>query len=262
MHLIDISFLIIYLKEEEMKRVVFISLLLVIAMLACEKEEYVPTYIGVGSIEMNGESDIDFIVNLDNGDTLTAIEVFDDNTIAEGDRVLVEYSVIEEKSTNSYDVSIYDIDDILTKGVIQLTEDNNDSIGDDAIHTNDNNIWIFGKHLTIIFDYYGYGQTHSINLARPIGEPIYDDDGRLILEFRHNANGDFPYNSIRGIVSFELESLRIGDEESIDFVIRINNYDDEDFEFVGSYTFESTNESTILKFQKRNLLNLSNSSIN
>lgn len=244
-----------------MKRVVFISLLLAVIMLACEKEEYVPIYFGIGSIEKTGDTNLDFVVNLDGGEILTPINVYDDNIVEDGDRIIVEYIIIEEQSTDNFDVSINNIDDILTKGVFQLTEDNNDSIGNDPIHTYDENIWISSKHLNIIFEYYGYSETHFINLVKPIGEPSYNEDGRLILEFRHNANGDYPNSVISGIVSFELESLRIADEESVDFVVRVKDYDDEDYEFEGSYTFESTNESTVLKFQERKLLNLSNSRI-
>lgn len=241
-----------------MKKLVFFSLLLVAALLACEKADNSKGYVSVGSIEKTGDSNFDFIVNLDNGKILTPIDVYDNNTVSDGDRVIVEYTVIEEKENDHYEVDIYDIDDILTKGIIQLTEQIKDSIGDDPIYTNDDNIWISNKHLNIVFDYYGYNETHLINLVKPIGDPIYDDEDHLILEFKHNSKNDYPYNLLSGIVSFELESLRIADEESIDFVVRFNRYND-DYEFSGTYNFESSSAATAQKSDKIKLLKHYNS---
>jgi hypothetical protein len=240
-----------------MKKLNFIGLLIVFAFVACDKDNDAPRYISVGSIEKTGNASTDFIVNLDNGKVLTPIQIFDNNNVADGDRVTVDYDIIEKKGTNDYDVNIYDIDDILTKGVLQLTEQNKDSIGNDPIHACDDDIWISDKHLNIVFDYFGYSKTHFINLVRPIGD-THNNDGRLILEFKHNANADYPSRLLRGIVSFELENLREADETSVDFVVKVTDYGDVKFEWEGSYTFESTTKNAQFKLKNSNMFDYKN----
>lgn len=241
-----------------MRKIIFFGLLLAVTIVACEKDDYVPSYVSIGSIETVDDLNTDFIVNLDNGDVISPTNIYTDNTVEDGDRVIVEYAIIEEKSSDAFDVKIFDIDDILTKGVIQLTVENQDSIANDPIQTTEDDMWLSEKHLNILFNYYGNSQTHYINLVKPIGDVTHDDEGRLILEFRHNSNGDYHDRLMAGIVSFELESLRIADEESVDFIVKVKGYYDEEFEFEGSYNFESSSKSVGVAKQNIKLLNVSN----
>lgn len=235
-----------------MRNLIFVSLILMAALVACDEDNEEVIYINAGTIEKTDVSDFDIIVNLDNGKTLNPIKIYDNNNVENGDRVLVEYSIIKKTDDTTYDVNIYDINDILTKNIIQLTEKNKDSIGNDPVYSHTDGIWISNKHLNIVFDYYGYTETHFINLVRPIGE-THNNKDQLILEFRHNANNDYPYHLLRGIVSFALDSLRVNDEDSVDFIVRVKNYSDMDFEWEGTYTFENNNQSILIKSQNYNL---------
>lgn len=243
-----------------MKKIVFI-ILIVVAIVACNDDnDSNPRYVSVGSIVQNEGADINFLVKLDNGKILTPFSNYDNyNEVEDGDRVLVEFSIIEEKSDDAYDVDIYDIKNILTKGVMQLTEQNQDSIGNDPVSTSDVDIWVSENHLNIVFYYYGFNQTHLINLVKPIGEPTHDEEGRLILELRHNENNDFSEYLLSGIVSFEMDDLRISDELSLDFVVKVIGFNDEAYEYTGTYEFDNPNASNLPNFLNRKLLRLSDS---
>lgn len=234
-----------------MRRLIIFSFLIVVLITSCDDDDVERIYIGSGTIKDTEMLNLDFQIKFDDGDLLNPVINYDDNSVEDGDRVLVRYSFIDG-DIESNNIKVFDIDDILTKDILQLTEQNKDSIGDDKIHIKNNDIWLSEKHLNVIFDYYGYDETHYINLVKPLGD-THDNEGRLILEFKHNANDDAALYLLRGIVSFNLESLRVSDEESVDFVVRANTYGDNNFEWEGSYVFESNNPALLQNKQHLNL---------
>jgi hypothetical protein len=130
----------------------------------------------------------------------------------------------------------------LTKDIIQLTEINQDTIGNDPVFVKDENIWIKNNYINFIFSYYGSYRVHLVTLVK-LYENTHTEDGKLILEFRHNAHDDYSSVLYNGIVSFDLESIKEEGMDDIDFVVRVNLYDDETLEWEGNYTFNSTLKS-------------------
>ncbi len=241
-----------------MKKLLILGILMVFAFVACDLDDDNDTnrLVSVGTIVKEGSDP--FTIKLDNGNHMTLVNTYTDNDLTDGDRVLVEYEITLTKENDEIDAKVYDIDEILTKGVIQLTEENKDSIGNDPIHIHLDDIWFSEKHLNFIFEYYGYNRTHYINLVKPIGNPL-TNDGKVILEFRHNANDDYPSRILRGIVSFEMESLKVADETKIDFVVRFTDFGSEEYEWEGSYTFNTSAQSKSLEISDKEFVDLKSS---
>ena len=67
---------------------------------------------------------------------------------------------------------------------------------------------------------------HMINLVRDASADY--DDGKIHLEFRHNAHKDEHVYRYNGVVSFNLSELKsLTDKESLDMVIHYIDYDGE-----------------------------------
>lgn len=221
-----------------MKRLVIAVVLLVMILPACNKDDQLPQWTGIGTIEKPDANLDDFTIVLDGDEKLIPSSSISGNNLEDGERVIVQYEIIEELGNDEYKIRLYDLDRILTKNIFQLTEATNDSIGDDPVFVKDDNIWIKDNYLNFIFSYYGAYEVHMVNLVK-LYEATYTEDGKLILEFRHNSNDDFSSVLLNGVVSFDLESLKEEGMDSIDFLVKVNLYDSEPMEWEGSYTFNT-----------------------
>ncbi len=225
-----------------MKKLIIAVVLLIIILPACNKDDQLQQWRGIGTIEKADNSNDEFIINLDGGEKLIPNGVIANNTYDNQDRIIVTYAITNELGNNEYEVDLYDIDRILTKDIIQLTELNQDTIGNDPVFTNEENIWIKDNYINFIFSYYGGFKTHLINLVK-LSENTHTDDGKLILEFRHNDHDDYSSSLYNGVVSFDLESLKEDGLETIEFVVKIDLYEDSTLEWEGSYNFNSNLKS-------------------
>ncbi len=145
----------------------------------------------------------------------------------DGQRVFVYYNLLEEKVEGyTYHGDIRLIQDILTKQIIPLTEETEDSIGDDRINVVE--MLIAGGYLNLSFQYYGThteDNKHMLNLVQ--NETIeYPESDYIPLEFRHNAYDDYPSCIGWGYVCFNLESIEELIEEKKGLEIRIRTIND------------------------------------
>ncbi|QIA07813.1 NigD1/NigD2 family lipoprotein [Draconibacterium halophilum] len=147
------------------------------------------------------------------------------HNISDGDRILVNYTILDEDETSSseerYFVKINDISDVLMKGILDITEENEDSIGNDPIIVED--AWITDSLLSFRLKYWGYNETHFLNLVKEPGE-LTADDQPIQLELRHNANEDEESVPYTAYVSFSLNSLRINGLDSVRFEVVATDY--------------------------------------
>ncbi len=237
-----------------MKRLVVAVIFLMAILSACNKEDKLPEWMGIGTIEKSIASSNEFTIALDGGDRLLPNNIYE-NSFENGDRVVVSYTVTNSLGNGEFEVDIYDLDDILTKEIVQLTEAIQDSIGNDPIYVKEDNIWIANNYINFVFEYYGQYTIHYVNLVK-LYEDTHTDDGRLILEFRHNSNDDFSSYLQSGVVSFNLEGLQDDGQDSIEFLVRIKEYDDEILEWEGSYTFGNTQKSTQFAWPKNQKIDI------
>ncbi len=137
----------------------------------------------------------------------------------EGQRAFVIYTKLDEP-VQGYDsnIEVWNIVDILTKDIVNLTPENEEEIGDDAINVP--YMWVAQGYLTIEFQYYGThreDKKHFLNLVinelpeeTPAAAPPAEgenDDEYVYLEFRHNSEGDSPALLGEGYVSFKLDKI-------------------------------------------------------
>lgn len=122
----------------------------------------------------------------------------------DGQRAFVYVNLLDEKIPGyDYNAELVYIENILTKNVIDMDEEIVDSIGNDKIDIT--LAWYGGDHINIEFKFMGTTspkELHMVNLVRNEMEEIQEEDGYLILEFRHNAHDDYKAEPLNGIASF------------------------------------------------------------
>lgn len=146
-----------------------------------------------------------------------------------GERVLVNYTILDEDINSSlprYFVKVNSIEDVLMKGVMDITPVNEDSIGNDPIIVK--NYWMTDSLLNFKLEYWGYNSIHFLNLVKH-PDAIVEDNQPVELELRHNANNDDESIPFTAYVSFSLNSLRIESRDSIRFSFTSTDYDGFDF---------------------------------
>lgn len=232
----------------ELKKFKMLALLLVgISLLFCNciKDEDATTYwYNYGTYYQSDESTLGFIFDLDSGKKLIPTEASGlSSNIADSSRFLLEYTKNSE-TEESISAKITGAQYVLTKGIMQLTPEIADSIGNDGVLFTEENVWFSDYHLNIMFSYYGYDSNikHSINLVKPIGDQL-DENGNQILEFKHNANGDQPRVKYSGVVSFNMLSIYEPDIDSINFVLKWTNYDNDTNSVASTFYFNQENDS-------------------
>ena len=193
-------------------------------------------WIDIATVE-NPDNSTEFFLRLDDSTLLwTESSVYSNYIPADGQRVIANYSVLSDKRATGlydYDIQLNDVYQVLTKGIFQVTPATEDSIGNDSIYVEADDIWIGSKYLNIEFYYQGYSKTHFINLVSDASKTY--NDGKIHLEFRHNANNDQPVYNRWGVVSFDLSSLENNVTDSVNLVIHVNLPDK-----AGDTTFERT----------------------
>lgn len=226
-------------RNKKMLFALLLSASLALTLFSCEKDkDYYSlgdVWISMGFIEQANEGL--FSIRLDNGDTLVpvsnAVPYFKTEN---NQRIMVNYTILDEvnQSTKKFYVKVNNLYEILYKDIIELTEQNNDSIGNDPVHIID--IWKSGSILNVEFSFLGGGITHYINLAKPAGNPNGQSEP-IELELRHNARKDPFQYQLRSIVSFDLNSIEIAGRDSIQFKVISTDYGGNKHTFSSTYKY-------------------------
>ena len=132
----------------------------------------------------------------------------------------------------AYNVKLIQLENILTKDIIPLTEETADSIGNDRI--NATSLWITGNYLNIEHQFFHSNnpdKKHMLNLVineTSTGEN--DKPDHVNLEFRHNAYNDSQLTLGTGLASFKLDNIAEQLKEKKGLNIRVKSlYDGERF---------------------------------
>lgn len=165
-----------------------------------------------------------FFLNLDNNKRLwTAASDLKYYRPKDGQRVIANYTLLTDKSQGAgydHDIKLNDVYEVLTKGIFKISPATQDSIGNDYVYIRD--IWIGSDFLNVRFDYPGGNKVHFINLVSDSLKTY--TDGKIHLEFRHNANGDYPHFYLSGIVSFNIKSLQVAGESEVKIVVHAREF--------------------------------------
>lgn len=194
-------------------------------------------WVGFGIVDVENGSD--YTIKMDDGSELFPVNSAihwheeDDST-----RVLVNYTILDEKRVNDeyeeYYVRINSVKDILFKGILDITEEIEDSIGNDPVHVED--VWTSNNLLTFELQYLGSNRIHYVNLVKEPGDLTADDEP-IQLELRHNARDDYPSYHMSAFVTFDLSSLKIEGQDSVMFTVTGKDFQGEVFEYDGTYHY-------------------------
>lgn len=220
-------------------KLICVTLVAILAFSGCNDDnDYENVWLAVGTIEKTGEGNDDFRVKLDDSTILNPIENNHPGfETEENQRVVVNFTILtKEQAPNDLiicNVRINTINEVLTKDIIEIDDENADSIGNDPVRVRDG--WIVNNYLNFQFDYYGGGETHYINLVKD-PDNLQDSEGVYLLEFRHNANDDRYSYVLNGLVSFDLNSLALPEGEEVKIRVRADGFSNNIYEETFSYT--------------------------
>jgi hypothetical protein len=154
------------------------------------------------------------------------------------DRVLTDFTIQGTKENSDhlvqYNVSILSIRKILFKNILDITPAMEDSIGNDPIEVR--NHWLKADKLNFELQYSGGSKIHYINLVKQPGA-INPDAGPVVLELRHNSNGDTEQMPLSAIVTFDMNSLKVAGKTSTPYKIVAKGFNGHDFEYSGEYKY-------------------------
>ena len=221
-----------------MRKLQFAALLIIIlsGFLACDNNDGYSLddfRISIASVVPEGGQSYSLV--LDNGKKLwpAAADVL--YRPSENQRVFVNYTILSDK-IDGFDhyIKVNDIWNVLTKPVIELTEENRDSIGNDPVRMND--IWIGDHYLNTGFSFNYNGMTpHAINLVQNQSTTIKDKDV-LELEFRHNSYKSTSNTLFNGFACFDLKPFQKEEKNSILIKVLVKEWDGEkEYELTYNY---------------------------
>lgn len=197
----------------------------------CEKEKNDTYYYVIGNMQMTSDS---ILIISDANEHLLITNWPGVANIKDNDRVYA-YFTIREKRTASDSliiINLYSINKILTKPVFVLTPATVDSIGNDPLKVH--SLWITKNYLNLEFSYFGYNQTHYINLTRQEGNIPTDT---INLEIMHNSHNDSQVAEMEALVSFDITSLQNTLKDSVILHITAKEYDDRIYEKYMTYKY-------------------------
>ena len=227
-----------------MKKLTFFLMMAIISSLftGCEMKDDGYSlgnfWVGFGIVQKDSVAHT-FTINLDDGSVLFPATYPDlVGHVENNERVLANFTILGNKSNaenqDQYYVKINSLRKILFKGILDITPEKEDSIGNDPIHVEDT--WVKNDMLNFELKYQGGNEIHFINLVKQPGT-INTDNGPVILELRHNKNGDTEHLPLSAIVTFKLDALKVDGKHSTPFKVIAKDYDGHDFEFTGEYKY-------------------------
>ncbi|SHF65889.1 NigD-like protein [Mariniphaga anaerophila] len=211
-------------------------------------------WIGFGMIEQTSSDPVEYKINMDNGDVLIPVASgyslpwyyygSDDpnSRLKTGERVLLNYTILDDNANDGSDadrfyIKVNSVKKVLLKGIMDITEENQDSIGNDPIIVK--HAWMTDSLLNFEIKYWGRYEVHYINLVKEPGE--LDGSQAIELELRHNDNGDREDLPFAAYVSFNLNQLKIAGQDSVKVRVTSTDYDGEVNEYKGVFKYEEDN---------------------
>lgn len=216
-----------------------IAILLVGLLVSCSHDEDYYSlgkfWLTLGIVETENTMGYDYLVITDAKDTLIpTVQNFYNFNFEDGQRILINYTILDEYNNleKTFYTKINSVQEVLLKDIIERTDANSDSLGDDRVNITD--IWQSDNFLNIEFEYFGHGYVqHYINLAKDdtVSSEPFD------LHFLHNANDDSNGVLLNGIVSFHLNELQVEGKDSVQYNVTYSNFEGESLTLNGTYRY-------------------------
>lgn len=207
-----------------------VALILVVPALfmqSCSDEiEHANDLFAIGTVRViEGQ---DYYFALDEGSKLypkdtTAIEGYQ---VIDGQRAFVYFELLTPQIKGyEYSAKIKHIENILTKDIYFMSDEKEDSIGDDRINVSE--IWAIDNYINITYQFY-YSDNpdikHMLNLIVREENVASADDAQdyIEMEFRHNAYNDTQNYSGNGVVSFKMDNINDLLQNKKGVIVRVN----------------------------------------
>jgi len=198
-------------------------------------------WVDFGLTDNVDESANSYTIKLDDGPVLYPVTTLvPDFGIKADQRLLVNFTILgDKKITNTdeeYYVRINSLKEILYKDIFEITEETEDSIGNDPVHVK--KAWLTDNMLTFEMTYYGNSQIHYINLVKQPGELAATDEP-VQLELRHNNRNDEPYLQLTAFVTFKLDNIKIAGQDSVKFKVTGVDFNNTKYEDTGVFYYHN-----------------------
>ena len=176
-----------------------------------------------GTIEKTGDNEYQIL--LDKGPVLfPSVSNVPARSLENNARVFADFTILQDANPGSdvdHYVKVNGLQELLTKPIVPYKEAISDSLGMDPIELPE--YWIANDFITFRFFYGGGGSiTHMVNLTKHEEKTA---DGKVLLEFRHNAYNDPENTSRNGYVSFPLKETFSEVTDSVELRIQYKAFD-------------------------------------
>ena len=214
------------MKYQKVVTLIILLLSATFAFTSCNDDGYSldKFWLEVGTIEKT--SDQDYRIILDKGPVLyPSVSNVPVRYLENNMRVYADFTILQDANPGSsvdHYVRVNDLQKLLTKPIVPYSEAISDSLGMDPIELPE--YWIANDFITFRFFYAGGGETHMVNLTK---HKELIEDGKALLEFRHNAYGDPVKESMNSYVSFPLKEIFSEVTDSIQLHIKYKGFDKE-----------------------------------
>ncbi|MCR9011605.1 NigD1/NigD2 family lipoprotein [Gabonibacter chumensis] len=215
------------MKIERILRLTVLFIIAVLVVASCDDDGYSLSKFWVSYGVIHKSTEDNYTVKLDNGSVIyPSYSDVPTKNLQDSTRLLVDYTILQDATPGSkfdYYVRINGIEQILTKNILPYSEEILDSLGNDPVIVND--YWIAQDFLTIEFFFAGGLVQHMINLTRHQG---LTEDGKVLLEFHHNANNDPDRYKLNSAVAFPLNKIFNETDDSVQLRVRYKGFDREE----------------------------------
>lgn len=228
--------------------IIFISLISVFLVGCLDTTPPLETFVAFGTVENPNDKQLNYNIRLDNDTVVSVIATNHINyTPKDGQRIIVKFAILEDRRnddvTHHYDIQVLLIQEMLTKKLVAISPETQDSIGNDKLTAEA--MWIGNHYLNVGFYIYHYDQQHLINLVID-STKLYEDE-KIHLELRHNAKEDGQFQKSYGYASFDVRSLQTLEADSVQIVVHTKPYfaeEKKDFELTYKYTIPEQEDIT------------------
>lgn len=206
------------------------TLISVFTFQACDDDGYsIGNFvIRMATVERQSEGSAPYFV-WDNGKAVWAAAGPSASNLRTGQRIWASFTLLSDRSDMfAHDVRLNWYQKVLTKGIIDLTEANQDSIGNDPVHIT--YIWMNNDYLNVEFEMVRpTSERHMVNLVRNTIEEANESDDYVHLEYRYNNQGDEHGPLVYSMVSFKLDIFNdvTAELKPKGIKVKVNTYDGE-----------------------------------
>lgn len=215
------------MNYQKVKTLIIILLSATFSFISCSNDDEYSLgkfWLEVGTIEKT--SDQDYKIILDKGPVLfPSISNVPARYLENKMRVYADFTILQDATPGSdidHYVRVNDLEQLLTKQIIPYSQTISDSLGMDPIELPE--YWIANDFITFRFFYAGGENAHMVNLT--IHEET-TNEGKTLLEFRHNAYGDPSTQSLNSYVTFPLKETFSEVTDSVELCIKYKGFDEE-----------------------------------